>query len=332
MTGTRPTPALAPSALALACLVGACAPDSRDMDHVQIAVTPHLTIAPVFIAHAEGFFEELGIDAELVRTDVAATAIPPLLQGRLDVLPGPLSPSFFNVITRGGRVRFVADKGMFSAQACSHQALVVSRKTIEEGEPVTLRRVGTAKEPFLQFFVERALSARGYDPDSIELVHVPPAAEYDGVVAGRLDGAMMGEPWLTRLRKTGGGVEWTPTNTFLDGYHYSVFVYGPRLLDEDPELGQRVAVALLNGVRRYNEGKTERNVQILVDALGHDPDELRDSCWPHMRDDGLIRPEGIMAFQEWAFERGDLDAVVGVEDFWDPRFVEHALSVLGAGS
>ena len=319
--------------LIIACLALGCESDTGEAELIKLSVafTLNLTMAPVFITHAEGFFEEQGLDVELVGIESAATALPALLQGRLDVLPGPLSPSFFNAITRGGRLRLVGDKGTFMADDCFHQALVVSAKTIERGEPIVLRRVGTAKDPFFQFFVERALLENGFDPADIELVHVPQAAEYDAIVAGRLDAAMIGEPWLTRILKKG-GVVWTPTNELLDGYNYSAFVFGPRLLDQDPELGERFAVAMLKGIRRYNEGKTARNLEILGDALGHDPDELRDVCWPAMRDDGQINAAGILDFQRWGLARGDLDALVPAEEFWEPRFMEHAARVLDGGS
>ena len=190
-----------------------------------------------------------------------------------------------------------------------------------------IERVSSAREHFLQFFVERALQANGYDPDQIEMFHLPQAAEYDAIVAGRLDAAFIGEPWLTRVRNNGGEV-WTPTNTIFDGYQYSVFLYGPRLLDREPELGERFAVAMLKGLRAYDQGKTERNLQVLSEVMGHDLEELREVCWPTMGSDGFIDIESIMDFQSWALARGDLDAIVAPEDFWEPRFVEHANRVL----
>lgn len=337
----RRAPALA-SALLLFLPAWGCTPGSvaelgddseaggnRKRAELRVAFTRNLTMAPVFITKAEGFFEEQGIDAELVGIQSPATAMPALLQGRLDVLPGALSPAFFNAVTRGGRARLVADKGAFDAKKCAHQAFVVSTALLErDPDPAVLRRVSTAKEPFFQFFVERALIARGLDPADSMLFHVPRAAEYDALGAGRLDAAMVGEPWLSRIKKSGGGVVWSSTNELMDGYQYSVYLFGPRLLDEDPELGKRVAVALLKGARAYNEGKTPRNLEILSEALGYDPDELREICWPPMRHDGLVAPAGIRDFQEWAVSRGDLDAFVPHEDYWDPRFIEHALRVL----
>lgn len=318
---------LAAGIFAAGILISGCGDAGEERIPLRVAYTKNLTMSPLLIAEAEGFFEEEGLDVELMAIEAAATGIPALLQGRIDVLPGPMSPSLFNAILRGGRLRLVADKGSYSSSQCAHQAFVVSPAAIERGEPVDLRRVGTAKEPFLQFFVERALRERGYDPDAIELFHIPQAAEFEALVAGRLDAAMVGEPWLTRVRERG-GVIWTPTNELLDGFQYSVIAFGPSLLDHDPEAGRRFAVAMLRAVRRYNEGKTPRNLEIIHETLGYDREVLGKMCLPPMRNDGRIDDESILEFQRWAVERGDLDGLVQPEEFWDPSFVEHAVRVL----
>jgi ABC-type nitrate/sulfonate/bicarbonate transport system substrate-binding protein len=220
----------------------------------------------------------------------------------------------------------VADKGSYDGTGCSHNAFVVSSVVATNLERPEIRRVSTAKEHFNQFFVERALEARGYDHSQIEMYHVPQAAEYDAIVDGRLDGAFMGEPWLTRARKTGSAEIWMPTNDLFDGYQYSVFLFGPRLLDEEPELGERFATAMLRGLAAYNQGKTERNLDILVDMLGHEREELADICWPTMGTDGFVDLPSLRSFQEWAVARGDQDRVVDPSEFWDSRFVEAARS------
>lgn len=313
--------------LLAAALTAGCGPAADERTALRVAFTKNLTMSPLFIAREEGFFEEEDLDVELVAIESAATAIPALLRGRIDVLPGPMSPALFNAIVRGGRLRLVADKGSYDADACSHQAFVVSSAAAGRGDPVPLARVGTAREPFLQFFVERVLESRGYDPDRIQLYHVPQAAEFDALMAGRLDAAMVGEPWLTRAID-GGGVVWTYANDFLDGFQYSVVAFGPNLLDRDPDAGRRFAVAMLRAVRQYNSGKTARNIEIIHRSLGYERDHLSEICWPPMRDDGFVDGESILEFQRWAVERGDLDDLVSPEDFWDGRFVEHAGRVL----
>ena len=317
--------------LVLGALTSGCwASEEGDLTTLRVGFTRHLTMSPLFITQAEGYFREQGLEVELVAMESAAVALPALMQGRLDVLPGPVSSAFFNAIHRGARVRLVADKGAYDGNSCSHNAFVVSTAATAGEDPPIIERVSTAREHFNQFFVERALEANGYDPSHVEMFHIPQAAEYDAIVAGRLDAAFIGEPWLTRVRD-GGGEVWTPTNSIFDGYQYSVILYGPRLLDREPEIGERFAVALLQGLRAYDKGKTERNLDVLAEVIGHDRAELADVCWPTMTSDGLIDIESLMDFQAWAVARGDLDAIVAPEDFWEPRFVENANRVLGDG-
>lgn len=53
-------------------------------------------------------------------------------------------------------------------------------------------------------------------------------------------------------------------------------------------------------------------------------------CWPPMRSDGQINSASILEFQEWSFDRGLLDAIVPVQDYWAPIFMEHARRVVGS--
>lgn len=301
--------------------------ETPELATLRVGYTRHLTMSPLLIAQAEGFFEEEGLDVQLLAIESASVALPSLLQGRLDVLPGPVSTAFFNAIHRGARIRLVADKGAYNSADCSHQALVLSTVATEGEDPPVIERISTANEHFLKFFVERALEANGYDPAAVEMYSVPQAAEYDAIVAGRLDAAFIGEPWLTRAQDAGARVL-TFANDLFDGYQYSVVLYGPGLLDENPELGERFAVALLRGLRAYNEGKTDRNLDVLSEVLGQEREELTEFCWPTMSTDGAVDTPSLLEFQEWALERGDLDAIVPPEAFWDPRFVEEANRVL----
>ena len=314
--------ALAIVAVAIAC---APAPEKSLSRKIRIGYRPHLTLAPVFIAQAEGLYVAEGLDVELVPIEGVASSIPLLLQGELDVLPGPVSPGLFNSIARGGRLRVVQDKGYYHPDDCASTAVVVSREVAAEKRAP--RRLSTTRETYGRMFVERALKANGVDPATVEMLHIPAAAEYDALVAGRLDAANIGEPWLSRAVGQG-AVVWAKVNDLLGGYTYSVIAYGSSLLDAEPELGERIAIAHLKAMRLYNQGKTERNLEIVAKALGMVPDDLRHICWPRMRGDGAIDTTSLRDFQEWTRGRGELDEVLPVERYWDSRFVDRANQVL----
>jgi hypothetical protein len=51
--------------------------------------------------------------------------------------------------------------------------------------------------------------------------------------------------------------------------------------------------------------------------------------WPKMREDGMIDTASLRDFQEWSKARGELDQVLPVERYWDPRFVDRATRAAG---
>jgi NitT/TauT family transport system substrate-binding protein len=316
--------ALALAAAFMQIALGACE-RSRDRENgrvrVRIGVRPLMTVAPIFIAKAESLYAEQGLDVELVMVPGVGSSIPLLLSGQIDVLPGPVSASLFNSITRGGRIRIVGDKGQYSADDCAQNVFVISSAYAKRGGAP--RRIATMQETFNRMYVERVLRSKGFQPDDVEQIALPKPAEYEALVTGAVDGAAMSDPWLTKALKNG-AVEWARINQVMPGYQYSVISYGPRLLDQVPDVGRRIAIANLKAMRLYNQGKTQRNLAILAAAMGFDPSELRDICWPRMREDGMIDTTSLLEFQRWSLKRGELDAVVPVGRFWDARFVESA--------
>ena len=104
--------------------------------------------------------------------------------------------------------------------------------------------------------------------------------------------------------------------------------FGKHLVVDDREAGARFLAGYLKGVRQYNEGKTERNLQIIAEATGESIDLLKAACWVPVRADGSIVFAGVDPFQQWSIARKQLDKPVTEEQFWDPSFLAEALKLL----
>jgi sulfonate transport system substrate-binding protein len=108
-----------------------------------------------------------------------------------------------------------------------------------------------------------------------------------------------------------------------------VVVFGPTILEDNRDLGNRFMVAYLKGVRQYNQGKTERNLEIISAFTELDSETLDAICLPTFTDDGRINFElGYATFQDWALARGDLDGALTKEELIDESFVDYANQVL----
>jgi NitT/TauT family transport system substrate-binding protein len=294
---------------------------------------PFLSFAPFHIAAAEGYFERQNLDVEFVKLTKTSDAIPALITGEVDVASGLLTAGALNAIGKKGRIRIVADKGYLAANGCTVNAIVARRALVEAralDEPAKLKGRRFDLDVLLPeaYYVDRLLQRAGLSFDDLEIVNLPPAAEVNALASGSIDLTVATEPDVTRLIQTGTAVVWRPAEEVIPGFQWASVYYGSSLLDERPGVGERFMVAYLEAVRQYNQGKTPRNLEILVRSTGLSEPLLREACWPSIHDDGRVDVEQLLQFQAWARSKGYVDQDVPADQLVDRRFVERANAAL----
>jgi len=331
--------------LLIALLVTACAPAGVEQDQpesvaLKVGILPYISYAPFFIAKEEGCFAEQGLQVELVRPGNVSEAIVALVQGDLDVAGGTVNCGYLNAMARGAKIRYVADKSYISPTSCTYAAFIARRVLVEAGEldsPAQLsgRRIAipdSIRASVLGYYIEAMLKTTDLTLDDIEIVNLPSPAQMEALEEGTVDLILTGEPWVSRILNAGHALLWMPVQQVVPDYQHATILYGHTLLEENPDAGRRFMVAYLKAVRQYNQGKTERNLEILAKHTGLERELLDQLCLPPMRNDGRINVDSVLDFQEWAVEKGYLDSAVTEDQFWDPSFVEYANEVLGASS
>jgi NitT/TauT family transport system substrate-binding protein len=206
---------------------------------------------------------------------------------------------------------------------------------VESGKLVTLDklrglRLAGERTSTSYYDVDRLLTSAGMTSADVEFVDVPYAAKLDAFESGAIDVATASEPWLTMITDAGHAVLWKTDRELNPGHQHSFIMFGPRLL-KDRELGVRFLMGYLEAVRQYNEGKTERNIEILAKETELAPDIVARACWTAIRGDGMMNPESVLEYEKWAVEQKLLDEVVPVEKFWDPSLVVEAQKRLQSG-
>jgi NitT/TauT family transport system substrate-binding protein len=327
--------------LALSLLLPACtsAPAATEQAgpeepiKLTVASLPFLSFAPFFIADEEGYFTEQGLEVEFVRFERGGDAVTALVSGDLDVWGGATSVNILNAI-HSARIQVVGDRGYFPPGGCGYTAFLARDDLIEAGaldSPEQIRGLRVVEDrtgAMRDYLLNELLTDAGLTLDDIEAITLDDPVVIDAFADDSIDVAAMGEPWVTRIAQAGDALFWIPAEDVLPDYQFGLLVFGERLLDEEPEAGQRFMVAYMKAVRQYNEGKTERNLDIVARATDLDRDLLEEACWPSYRSDGMINADTIVAFEEWAVSNGFLEAPVAKEDFWNPAFVEYANQVL----
>ena len=313
--GTTPQPPPAPTPLKVLCL-------------------PFLGYAPFLIAQEEGHFAEQGLEVEFIKMANSTGALAPLATGELDVWAGTVSAGALNVIGRGANIRIVADKGYFPADGCAYLAVIGRTDLVDAGELTTAdglrgRRVATIPSAYMSYFTDTFLRTHDLTVDDVAIVPMILPAMPAALKQKEIDICLSAEPLLGQLLRSGAGKVLATDRDLMPNSQFSFLMYGPSLLEKNPDAGRRFMRAYLKAVRQLNEGKTEHNVASLAKHLELPREVIEAACWPLIRDNLSVELEGVLDFQTWASARGVLDNPAKVDILWDPSFAEDAVKELG---
>jgi ABC-type nitrate/sulfonate/bicarbonate transport system substrate-binding protein len=302
----------------------------KQLTRVRTNLNPTLAYAPLMIAKEEGYFADEGIDLDLVRID-ANSALVAATTGELDAMSGPIRSGIFNIMLRTPHLRVVADKGHLAARECIVEAFAASSKIADRvaaagsvrGEKFALIRGG-----FTEFMIDRFLAKQNLTRKDIEFVQIPPGdiaisakKQFDAI-------RYVQEPNLSNGVAKGLYKIIEAAENVVPRQQHGVVLFGKRLRVDDPELGRRFMRAYLRGVRRYNEGKTKRNIEILSKHTKMPLEIIERACWLPVANDGRVDMPSVNALLDWSKAQGYLDGPMPPEQWWDPRFIDAANEAL----
>ena len=311
-------------------------PTKYEMVTVTINSSNQINFAPIFFAEEEGYFAEYGIKLEVLPVSRISEAVPLLVSKQLDVYAGSISAGLINVLSQEPGIKAVADRGKMVQDGCTFQAIVIHKDLYESGKvkgPADLEGMSVASTTTgtKGFHLSTYLAQGDLTFDDVTLVDLPSSSFIDALDNKAIDFVITPETVLTRLLLHGNAVVFSRAEDVIGPYQSSILAFGPRLLNDVPNLGVRFLAAYLKGVIKYNEGKTPENIQILVERTGEDIEVIQESCWVPIREDGVINFEEVDPFQQWSASMEQLDVTITEEQFWDPKFIEAALSLINEG-
>lgn len=303
---------------------------------VRIVNLPFIAFAPFYIATEEGFFQEQGIEPELVNMATQPDTLPALLSGQVDVVSGQLSAGMFNLIARGGDARLVADKGYVDPQSCDNIVLIARKSLIPAGVTPTrdflqTRKISVVPGSWNDYLADKLLASVNLTTsDFAENVQLPSTSDLGALDNAQIDLLMQNEPWVTMLEDAGHQPILNQAHEVVPNAESAVMMYGPKLMGANADLGNRFMVAYLQGVHQYKQGKTDRNIAIIAQYTQLKPDLLERMCWPTLREDGSLNVESVMDFQTWAVAKGLVQTPVTPEQLIDTTFTSAAGARLAA--
>jgi NitT/TauT family transport system substrate-binding protein len=184
--------------------------DSGGLTTLVVGVSPSTTSLPLYLAQ-QGIFEKHGLKVELKTIQSGAEAIPQLLNGSLDIAlgdaAGTLSAASNGVPLRAIGIATVGPEAKdddFSAIATNSDSIKSAADL--EGKTVAVNQAGGSAE----LTARAAVDASGGDSTKVEFVELAFPEMVGSVKAGRVDGAVLVEPFVAAATAEGLNVDIRP--------------------------------------------------------------------------------------------------------------------------
>jgi NitT/TauT family transport system substrate-binding protein len=311
------------------------------LEHVKYATTTgSATSAPVFIAQARGYFQQQGIDLELVPFGGGAQMISSIAASQVDIANTDSGAGLINAMARNLPMRFAADGARCQEGRCN-SALAVRKELVDSGTFKDLSDLrGLNVNTFTPGSTLSMFSARTLEKAGLKSTDIKEQTFNDfgdilpAFVSKSLDATYLIEPFTTQGVSQGVLVKFKDTSQILGPQQSTVIVYAPTFATQRQEAGKKFMVAYIHGVRdfldAFDSGKDqEQIVSILTSStLLKDPAQWKNV--PQTFDsNGAILLDALKFNQQWYVEHGAIPTPVDLDQVWDPTYTEYAISVLG---
>ncbi len=233
---------------------GEAPPRSADvpLSRYRVGLGPWVGFGPFYLAREKGFFKEAGIEAELIVLTGLAERNSALKSGRIDALAAPVD---YFVLSAGNRL---ATTIVMAVDESVGGDGLVARKNITRVEDLRGKRVAFQRGLPGEFFLRALLQQRNLSLDELKVTDLQTADAGAAFIAGRVDAAVVWEPWLTRASEQGKGHVLASTkeqpNLIVD-----CLAFNKDVVSRAPGDVQKMVDAVLRAIDYWKQSPDESN-------------------------------------------------------------------------
>jgi NitT/TauT family transport system substrate-binding protein len=215
-------------------------PSTAGMTKVTVAVPIQVNSALMLLASEQGMFLDAGVDVVDQPAELGEDALQSLLDGKADLAVVADTPVIFALLN-GADIAILAG----ISQARRAMAIVAHNdRGINEIQDLRVKSIGVTQGTNLRYFLDALLQVHRVPGDKVNMVDLRAEALSRVFEAGRIDAAVVFQPFLAQLKATMG----ERIKVFYGENFYAfrfILVGKPSYIDSHPQEGKRVLTALV---------------------------------------------------------------------------------------
>mgnify|MGYP001271608638 CR=1 FL=1 len=310
-------------ALALALLLGALAPGAaaQDDEPLRAGLIPVLDVLPFYVADEAGYFDEEGVEMELIPVSSALERDQLLLAGEIDVMLNDLvSTAIFNQDQT--RVVIVAMGRRSYEEAPQFRILASPGSDITSVEDLVGQEIGISENSVIHYIGQRIIEHAGLSAEDVTWWPEPNIpVRYQLLLEGQLPVVVLPDPLAQAAIEEGAILVEDDSALVGTDFSQSVLTIRREVLEAHPEKAEAFLRAYMRAAEDINnDPEAYRDLWIEHTSV---PDSVRDSYQlPPFPLYDITQPLAWEDTVDWLIEVGIIEERVTYEDSVDPTYLE----------
>jgi NitT/TauT family transport system substrate-binding protein len=331
---TSAATATAGASSAAASPTSAASPAAGDLQPVTVGFVPVLIYGPVILAAEKGYFAEYGLDVTLEPLPGGSDMVTLTANGDFDIGVGGAGPAYFNAVQRGFDLKIIGP--LHFERDPPATPLVVSKERFDAGEITSVEDLAgmtvTVNAPgATEYWLATALGTGGLTIEDVELEYLPFPDVAAALASGAIDGAMLGEPLVTRAEQEGIVVRLEAD--FPADFQPTFAWVNPDFAAEHHDLAVGFMAGMMRGCRDLwgDDWDSDENLAILNQYTNVDVELIRESARTYCEPNGQVNVDDLATLQSFFADRGllEYDDLLDIETLVDRSYAGEALNEIG---
>lgn len=225
---------------------------SVDRKPYRIGLGPWVGFGPLYLAKEKGYFDEAGLDIDLIVLTGLAERNSALKAGRIDALAAPVD---YFVLSAGHRL---ATTIVMAIDESAGGDGIVARKDIKRFEDLRGKKVAFQRGLPSEFFLRALLQQHGVKLEEMKFTDLETADAGTAFIAGKVDAAVVWEPWLTQAKERGNGHVLASTREY-PGLIVDCLAFTKEVVARSPQDVQKIVSAVLKAIDYWKQNPEEAN-------------------------------------------------------------------------